>query len=98
MCTLYIKKIRHLRRMSQKDLALRVGCSQQYIALIEADNVIRKRSPRLDLLERIAIVLQVCFKDLVYCDCSNCELKDDCKKKNNVNLEELMEDNLNFYI
>jgi len=98
MCILYIKKFRHFRRMTQQELAEKVNVSQQYIAMIEADNIVRTRSPRIALLEQIAWALHICLIDLIYCSCKDCENNNICLKKDKVNYENIIDDNLEFYI
>lgn len=79
-----IKKIRKLRKMTQLELANKVGVTQSTISKIEND--IRNEdtpSVRLALIEKIADTLKVCPLDLMTCerpilckgDCSKCYKK-----------------------
>ena len=97
MYILYIKKYRILRRMTQSQLAEKVCVTQQYIAMLEADNIVRNRSPKLSTLLDIAFALDICPKDIIYHSCTHCEIKN-CIKKNKVNYEDIAEENFNFYI
>ena len=98
MYILYIKKYRQLRRMTQQQLADKIGVTQQYIAMIEADNIIRSRSPRLSTLLNISIALNICPKDMLFYSCISCEIEKVCNKKDKVNYEDVANDNLEFYI
>ena len=64
------KDRRKLKRISQQNLAMRLGIGQSY--LNEIENNTYKRSPRVDLIERIAKELGVCFLDIIECD-NNCQ-------------------------
>jgi len=98
MYILYIKKYRQLRRITQNELAELVGTSQQQISLLEADNIIRKRSPQLALLKSISLALKICPKDILFYSCMNCEIRESCSKKDKVNYEDVAEENLQYYI
>lgn len=65
------KDRRKLKRISQQNLAMRLGIGQSY--LNEIENNTYKRSPRVELIERIAKELGVCFMDIVECD-NNCKI------------------------
>lgn len=54
--------------MSQEELALKCGLTQQYISALEKD-IVRSTSPTLHVIESISNALQVCPKDLI--DCTN---------------------------
>lgn len=79
-----IKKIRKLKKMTQLELANKIGVTQSTISKIEND-VRNKETPsvRLDLIEKISNILGVCPLDLITCnkkimcnkDCSNCSRK-----------------------
>lgn len=80
MFVLYIKKYRQLRKMSQDELAIKISRTQQYISLLESDNVVRKRSLKLSTLESIAIALDVCVNDLIHFKCNSCHKFNRCNK------------------
>ena len=69
-----------------------VGVSQAMISLLEAENVIRKKSPRLTLLIKIADALDVCYNDILHFHCEDCD-KASCKKRKYVE-----ENDKNFYV
>lgn len=75
-----------------------VGVSQAMISLLEAENIIRKKSPRLVLLIKIAEALDVCYNDILHFHCENCN-KTSCKKRKYVedNDKNFYEDNLFYY-
>ena len=96
MYILYIKKYRQLRRITQEELALISGISPSYISTLESPT--RKKSPTLAILRDISIALKVCIKDIIYCDCNNCHIKNTCSKKDNINYKDVAEKNFDFYI
>lgn len=80
MFKLNIKKYRHIRKMTQEELALKCGLTQQYMSMLE-QGIIRHKSPTLRTIERISKALQVCPKDLINCsDGSSCV----CGKRLNI--------------
>jgi len=83
--------------MTQSQLAEKIGVSQQYIAMLEADNIVRNRSPRLSTLLDIAIALNICPKDILFHSCNYCEINN-CMKKNKVNYEDVAQEHFEFYI
>ena len=80
-----------MRRMSQEELAYRIGKSQSYIAQVEKDNSVRTKSPRLLALILIARALDVCANDLIRSKCTECHRFDKCKRR-----EYLEEDDIYF--
>jgi DNA-binding XRE family transcriptional regulator len=86
--------------MTQEQLALSVNVSQGYIAMIESDNISRKRSPRLNLLIKIANVLQVCISDLIQMRCSDCLFFEKCMKRKHLKIDDdkFYENNLIYYL
>lgn len=80
MYVLYVKKYRLMRRMSQEELAFKIGRSQSFIAQIEKDNSIRTKSPRLSTLTLIAKALNVCANDLIRFKCSECHRFKNCNR------------------
>ncbi|MCW6085484.1 MULTISPECIES: helix-turn-helix domain-containing protein [Clostridium] len=74
-----LKKIREEKNISQSKLAILAGISRSYVSEIEAG----KKTPSLDMLERIAEALEVCVALLLINnkDCCNCarykEVKDE---------------------
>lgn len=97
MYTLPIKKIRNQKHMTLEQLSEITGISVSQLSRLEADNLVRSRSTTLVTLEKIALGLSVCPKDLLYYDCETCQLKNNCKKEK-VDINDLMEENLQFYI
>lgn len=71
MLKLNIKKYRMLKKLSQLELANRVGVSQNYISLLERD--CRTKSPTLHTIELISKALDVCVCDLITCNCNKCK-------------------------
>lgn len=78
--TLYIKKYRELRRMTQSELAFLIGKSQSYIAQLERPNIIRIKSPQLTDVITIANALDVCVNDLVHFSCNSCVRYSRCNR------------------
>ena len=60
---LNISKYRHIKNLSQEELANKVGISYSYLTQIEAPNVIKKMS--LEVLFDIADALNIDVKDLL---------------------------------
>lgn len=77
---LNFKHLRKLKRISQQNLAIRLGISQTYLNQLENNTYNIKYSPRLELLERLAQELGGCFLDIVECDgnCERCRHKQIC--------------------
>ncbi|MDC4245611.1 helix-turn-helix domain-containing protein [Clostridium perfringens] len=61
-----IKRYRKLRGYSQLKLAEEIGTTAATISRIEND---KEKYPRLDVVEKIGDVLEVCPFDLMTCDC-----------------------------
>ena len=61
-----IKMYRKMKHYSQSKLAEEVGTSITKISRLEND---REKFPRLDVVEKIGDVLEVCPFDLMTCDC-----------------------------
>ncbi|NFK79022.1 helix-turn-helix transcriptional regulator [Clostridium botulinum] len=72
-----LKKIREEKNISQSKLAMLAGISKSYISELEAG----KKTPSLDMLEKIAEALEVCVALLLINtkDCSNC-IRYKCKE------------------
>lgn len=85
MYRLNIKKYRKIKNISQEKLALKVGVSQGYISQLE-QYPIRTKSPKLELIEKIALELKVCPNDILEYVCYNCPLNTTCPKHNNMPL------------
>ncbi|GIM29863.1 hypothetical protein CPJCM30710_25290 [Clostridium polyendosporum] len=58
---LRIKETRKTVGITQQELAQKVGATREYISNIENNH----KKPSLDLLERIALVLNTSIKDLI---------------------------------
>ena len=81
MIELNIKQIRRRRRMTQRELANKVGISQSYLSLIE-NGVYTNKKPTLNLIEDIAQALEVCPSVLLDYNCDRCNIiKDKVKCK-----------------
>ncbi|NEZ47696.1 helix-turn-helix transcriptional regulator [Clostridium niameyense] len=65
-----LKKIREEKNISQSKLAILAGISRSYVSEIEAG----KKTPSLDMLEKIAEALEVCTTFLLINNrnCCNC--------------------------
>jgi DNA-binding XRE family transcriptional regulator len=98
--TLYIKKFRTLRGYTQEQLADMVGISQAMIALLEADNSTRKKSPRLELLIRISNALGVCCNDILHFHCNGCSSYEICNKRQYLENDDddFFENNIIYYL
>lgn len=97
--TLYVKKYREFRRISQSELAFRIGKSQSFIAQIEKDNSIRTKSILLIDLVLIAQVLDVCPNDLIRYKCNSCHRFNKCTRHENLEKDdEYFKEHLNYYI
>lgn len=83
--------------MTLKELSEKTGLSISYLSRLEDDNSTRSRTPTLITLEKIAIGLSVCPTDLIFYLCTNCQINN-CKKRDSIDLNKLIEENLNFYI
>lgn len=78
MFNLTIRQKRAEKNLSQEELALRSGYSQNYISLLEKGKI-RTRHPTLKVIWKIAEVLECCPLTLLECTCNYC---DNCKSKN----------------
>lgn len=75
MLKLNIEKIRTSKRMSQDDVGLNSGYSQNYISLLEQGKL-RKKSPTLRVIERLALAMNCCVHDIIDgCPCEKCQQK-----------------------
>lgn len=92
-----IKKLRQRKGMTQSQLADLVGIDRSYLSRLETHNIARNRTPTLLLLEKIAFCLDVCPRDIIRYDCNGCLIFEKCEK-DKVDLDEIIEENLNFYI
>lgn len=70
-----IKMYRKMKRYSQLRLAEEVGTSAATISRLEND---KEKSPKLDVIEKISDILDVCPFDLMTCDCID-KKKNGCK-------------------
>lgn len=68
-----LKKIREEKNISQSKLATIAGISQNYISEIESG----KKTPSLEILEKIANALEICIALLISNEKSNCN---DCQR------------------
>lgn len=86
--------------MTQEELAFLVNVAPSYISMFEQDNRTRTRSPKLNLIRDVAFSLEVCPNSIVVFPCACCELKENCKKRNDVkdDNEHFFEDNIGYYI
>lgn len=71
--TFELRKIRLEKNLTQKDLANSLGVTQPYISELEYG----LRCPKLDLIEKIANILEVCPKELINFHCYD-NSKDKC--------------------
>lgn len=75
MLQLNIEKIRTLKRMSQDEVGLGAGYSQNYISLLEKGQL-RKKSPTLRVIEKLALSMNCCVYDIIDgCPCEKCRSK-----------------------
>lgn len=83
------KNLRKMKRISQQNLAIRLGVSQAYLNQIE--NNTYKKSPTVELIDRIAQELGACFLDIIECNnnCEKCRHRLRCNKKHNDNDEDV---------
>jgi transcriptional regulator with XRE-family HTH domain len=96
---LYIKKYRILRGYTQEQLADMVGISQAMIALLEAPNVTRRKSPRLKLLIKLAEALEICYNDILHFHCNECPMLSGCNKKQYLEYDDdFFDNNLIYYL
>lgn len=73
MYKLKIRKYRKLKKLTQKELAIRIGISQNYLSEVENG----KYDIRVSLLFKVGHALERCPKDLIECeyyfyDCKKC--------------------------
>jgi len=57
-----LKRLRERQVMTQEELALKAGTTQQYIAMLESGS---RKNPSLELLHRLAKALKVKVADLL---------------------------------
>jgi len=97
--TLYVKRFRELRRMTQSELAFKIGKSQGFISQIEMDNNIRTKSILLVDLVLIAQALNVCPNDLIRYRCRQCHRFDICTRHKYLEKDdEHFKEHLGYYI
>lgn len=75
MFKLKIRDIRLKKRITQEELSYKSGVSQGYISYLERDNIIRDKSPTLEIIEQLAKGLEVCPCSLLGCPCMSNENK-----------------------
>jgi transcriptional regulator with XRE-family HTH domain len=92
-----IKKLRQGRGLTQAQLAELTGLDRSYISRIETENISRDRSPTLLVIKKLSIALNVCPTDLIWYSCDDCSISENCSKKNEIDLENLMEKTLEYY-
>ena len=93
------RRLRHRRRIRQKDLAKKSGLSASYLSHLEQDNIIRDRTPSLQTLECIAIAMEICPRDIVIYPCIRCQISLNCKKDKDMREPEIIiKEILDFYI
>lgn len=93
------KRLRHRKRIRQKDLARKSGLSASYISHLEKDNCIRDRTPTLQTLESVAIAMGICPRDMVIYPCIRCQLFSNCKKEKDMREpNEIIKEILDYYI
>lgn len=92
-----IKRLRQQKGMTQSQLAELSGLDRSYISRLETDNIYRDRSPTLQVIEKLALALNVCAVDLIWYECSECLINETCKKKDKVDLNNLKKETLQFY-
>jgi transcriptional regulator with XRE-family HTH domain len=97
MYVLYIKKFRLLRRLTQEELSFKSGIDASYISRLEAENTVRVRSPKLNIIRDLAIGLQICPMDIIFYKCISCEQFNTCKKKQYLG-EDYFKDNIIYYL
>lgn len=73
MLELNIRRIRRIRRTTQKELCQKVGISQSYLSQIENGTYTNKK-PTLNLIEDIAKALEVCPISLIGYNCDRCNI------------------------
>ena len=74
MIYLDIKKARWKSQLTQEELSFRTELSQSYISELETNSFVK--NPTLSTINELAKALNVCPKDLLYCDCDKCKSKD----------------------
>lgn len=92
-----IKKLRLARGLTQQQLGDLAGLERSYISRLETFNLERDRSPRLIVIEQIANALKVCPHSLIKYSCEQCPIFENCKKEK-VDIDELIEEYIDFYI
>ena len=88
-----------MRRMSQKDLAEKVGVDRSYISKLEQDNMIRKHSPKLILLTQISEALDICPNDILRYKCTSCHRFKKCNRHEYLEKDdEYFKEHFDYYI
>lgn len=93
-----IKKLRQARGLTQAQLAELTGLDRSYISRLETENLVRDRTPTLLVIKKISEALNVCAIDLIWFSCNDCSISENCSKKNEVDLENLMEETVEYYL
>ena len=97
--TLYIKRYRELRRMTQSELAFKIGKSQGFISQIESPNSIRKKSILLTDLILISQALDICPNLLFRFKCVDCLRYEKCTRHENLEKDDdYFKEHLDYYI
>jgi transcriptional regulator with XRE-family HTH domain len=97
--TLYIKRFREAKKMTQSELGFKIGKSQGFISQIEADNISRKKSILLIDIIAIADALDVCCNDLIRFKCVDCRRFSKCTRHENLQQDdEYFKCHLEYYI
>lgn len=71
-----------MKRMTQEELAFKIGKSQSFISQIEKHNSTRSKSLQLSTLIDIAQALDVCPNELIHFQCKDCWRRGTCNKYN----------------
>jgi transcriptional regulator with XRE-family HTH domain len=87
MYKLYIEHYRKLRRLTQQQLANKCEIDRSYVSKLEQDNAIRTHSPKLDILEKLALEMKVCPNDILRYLCLTCSINSQCKRKEHIENE-----------
>lgn len=74
MIYLHVKKARWKSQLTQEELSFMTDLSQSYISELETNGKIV--NPTLSTINDLAKALNVCPKDILYCDCDKCKGKD----------------------
>lgn len=76
MYKLKIRKYRNLKNLTQKQLSIKIGISQNYLSEVENE----KYDIRVSLLFKVGHALETCPKDLIECE-YHCSCKKCLKRK-----------------